>query len=106
VKITTIKELESLEGIIGIENIAAGKKLLAEGGIMWVFQDPKAIEADSDLYKEEKADCLVRFDRDKLGWVGYFRPKPRIIPGFLPHTNLDTHGNSYPKNGMQTKWSH
>jgi hypothetical protein len=94
----SVEVLESLRSVIGDQNVEAGKSLLADGGKMWVFQSPEAIEGNPDLDESEKAFCRKRFEAGEL-WVGISRsPKPdrptaaQILMG-VPAAGYDTHGN-------------
>ena len=91
-EITSVEQLESFELVIGEENVEAGKRLLADGGRMWVFKTLQEIEDCADLDPMERQQAKKIFSG--LDWAGIFRVKPRVFPGFTIDFNIDPHGNS------------
>ncbi len=109
-KIKTIAQLRKFAALIGTENVEARKKLLREGGELWIFQTPEELENNSDLSKKEKAECKKRFAETGGKYAGWYRPPTKsqqYIPGFTVSPDYDTHGN-YRSNlgGCSGQWSH
>jgi hypothetical protein len=89
-KITTVEQLVELENLISSQNVEAGKKLLADGGEMWVFRSVEELEADKELTSREKEECKKIFPVNDGKWAGWYRaPKKR--------TTLHSRDNSLPR---------
>lgn len=94
--VTSEAQLDALESLIGRENVIAGKKLLRDGGVMWVFRSPEESESNLDLSDEEKRFCKKRFaEGEKYVGISRSQPRPRreYIPGITPMLGCDAHGN-------------
>ena len=72
-KITTEGQINELESLIGPENTEAGRRLLAEGGELWVFRTIKELEADSDLSEQIKIQCKKGFAETDGKYAGWYR---------------------------------
>lgn len=114
-KIDDLFGLACYADIIGKENIQASRKLLADGGEMWVFQSLEELEIDQEIEPEGKKWCKERFAAGET-WAGWFRSptksQRRCIPGFetlvTPSGYIDSHGNWRSNNpcGINYKNSH
>ena len=93
-KITTIKQAVALEDLIGPENVEASRKLLTDGGELWVFQSQEELEADTELTDQEKTECQKRFVETGGKYAGWYRaPQKEPESGFTASSNMDVHGN-------------
>lgn len=105
-RIQTPEDLEALESIISRQNVDAGKRVLADGGSIWVFQSLKEVESCQDLYKSEKQFCRDRFAAGEA-WAGISRIPPRqALPWFVPTPGYDSHGNYRGGGSGGGGWSH
>ena len=92
-KITDPKQLGSWEKIIGHQNVKACKRALKDGCELWVFQSRNEVKRERALTREERDFCFGRFDSGE-SWAGIFRrPKPPCMPGIVPCSCHDVHGN-------------
>lgn len=106
-KITSIEQAVKLEELIGHENVEASRKLLADGGQLWIFQSKEELENDHELTQQEKSECQKRFSETEGKWAGWFRPPPaKYIPGCSVDPRYDSHGNLRGGSGSSSSWSH
>jgi len=109
-KITTIAQLMEFETLIGKENVGASKKLLEDGGELWIFRTSKELK-ESDLSEKEKEKCEKRFAETSGKYAGWYRPPAKsreYIPGFTVHKDYNAHGNYRVSSGdgLNYQWSH
>lgn len=110
-RIRTVEELDQLESLIGAQNVREGKRLLQDGGKMWIFRTPEELKACTELTEREKEQCEVKFEETRGEFAGWFQEPPRTpppyIPGFSVSPNHDSHGNFRPRGGSSgPKFSH
>lgn len=72
-KITTEGQINELESLIGQENAEASRRLLTEGGELWVFRTVEELEADSDLSEQIKIQCKKEFAETDGKYAGWYR---------------------------------
>jgi hypothetical protein len=73
-KVTTESQLLNLKCLIGAEIVEAGKRIIADGGEMWIFLSPQDVDADTDLNEAEKRRCKNRFEGTGGKYAGWARP--------------------------------